>query len=153
MIFDRELIEAALALEMIPADGMPEMAQHALDAGLDGHAIRRLAALNQPTHFEIVPLLSKAKAEMGLCELSKAAAALRIGKSLASGILAQRTADNPLPLCCAEQFEWLWIKAGCPEELRSVGNLPDEIELAKMRGQTIAEIREWITERLRALGA
>jgi hypothetical protein len=153
MVFDRELIEAALALEMIQPAAMPELARDALEAGLDGRAIRHLAALEQPTYFEIVPLLSKAKEEMGLSELGKGEAALRIGKLLAGETLARRTADDPLPLCCAEQFEWLWVKAGYPEELGSVGNLPDEIELAKMRGQTIAQIREWVTERLRALGA
>ena len=153
MIFDRELIEAALALEMIAPEGMPEMARQALDAGLDGHAIRRLAALEQPTYSEIIPILSKAKLEMGLSELRKGEAALRMGRVLAEGILARRSADDPLPLSCADQFESLWIKAGYPEELRFVGNLPDEIELAKMRGQTITQIREWVTERLRALSA
>ena len=153
MIFDRELIEAALALEMIPPAAMPEMAKHALDASLDGPTIRQLAALEQPTDFEIVPLLSKAKLEMGLSELGEGEAGVQMGKLLAAQIMACRSADDPLPLCYAEQFEWLWIKAGYPEALRSVGNLPDEIELAKMRGQTIAQIREWVTERLRDLSA
>jgi hypothetical protein len=151
--FDRELIEAALALEMIPPAGMPELAREALEAGLDGRAIRPLAALERPTYLEVVPLLGEAKVEMGIREVTKGEAALRVGKELAAGILAHRTADDPLPLCCAEQFEWLWIKAGYPQELRSVGNLCDEIELAKMKGQTISQIRDCVTERLKALSA
>jgi hypothetical protein len=153
VVFDRQLIEAALALELIPPIGMPELAWDALEAGLDGRAIRHLAALEQPTYFEIAPLLSKAKAEMGLSEVTKGEAALRIGKLLAAEILARRTADNPLPLCCAKQFERLWVKAGYPQELRCVGNLCDEIDLAEMMGQTRSQIREWVTERLKALSA
>lgn len=153
MTFDRELIEAALALEMIPSSGMPELAWDALEAGLDGPTIRRLAALEQPTYFEVAPLLPKAKEEMGLREVAKGEAALRVGQELAAGILSHRTADDPLPLCCAKQSEWLWVKAGYPQELRSVGNLCDEIDLAKVKGQTISQIREWVTERLRALSA
>jgi hypothetical protein len=153
VIFDRQLIEAALVLEMIPPAGMPEMARDALEAGLDGPTIRHLATLEQPTYFEVAPLLPKAREEIGLREVTKSEAALRIGKELAAEILARRTADDPLPLCCAEQFEWLWVKAGYPQELRSVGNLCGEIDLAKTRGQTISQIREWVTERLRALSA
>ena len=153
MSFDRELIEAALVLEMIPASGMPELARDALEAGLDAATIRYIAALEQPTSFEVATLLPKAKEETGLREVTKGEAALRVGKELAAGILAHRTADDPLPLSCAEQFEWLWIKAGNPQELRSVGTLCDEIDLAKMKGQTISQIREWVTERLRALSA
>src|ERR1019366_267038 len=82
VVFDRQLIEAALALELIPPAGMPELAWDALEAGFDGRAIRHLAALEQPTYFEIAPLLSKAKAEMGLSEVTKGEAALRIGKLL-----------------------------------------------------------------------
>lgn len=153
MSFDRQLIEAALVLEMIPASGMPELARDALEAGLDGPTIRYIAALEQPASFEAATLLAKAKEEMGLREMTKGEAALRVGQELAAGILAHRTADDPLPLCCAEQFEWLWIKAGNPQELRSVGTLCDEIDLAKVKGQTISQIREWVTERLRALSA
>ena len=153
MSFDGELIEAALILEMIPASGMPGLAREALEAGLDGPTIRHLATLEEPAYSDVATLLSKAKEEMGFRAVTKGEAGLRIGKELAAGILAHRTADDPLPLCCAEQFEWLWIKAGYPQELRSVGNLCDEMDLAKMRGQTISQIREWVTERLRALGA
>jgi hypothetical protein len=149
--FDRELIEAALALEMIPPVGMPELGRHALEAGLDGPALRLMEALRAPTDSEIAPLLINAKAEMGLTEVSKGEAALRMAKLLAKEILAHCGVDNPLHLGCAKQFEWLWIKGGYPQELLSVGHLPGEIELAKMKGQTIAQIREWTLDRLKAL--
>jgi hypothetical protein len=151
--FDRELIEAALVLEMIPASGMQELARDALEAGLDGPTIRYIATLEQPTSFEVAALLTKAKEEMGLREVTKGEAALRVGKLLAKEILARCGADNPLHLGCAKQFEWLWIKGGHPQELGSLGTLCDEIDLAKVKGQTIAQIREWVTERLRALSA
>lgn len=43
MAFDREIIEVPLALELIGSSDMPKIAWDALEAGLDGPAIRRLA--------------------------------------------------------------------------------------------------------------
>jgi hypothetical protein len=53
MAFDRELIEAKLALDLIASADMPSVAveglEAGLEAGLDGPAIRRLAVLERPT--------------------------------------------------------------------------------------------------------
>ena len=99
----------------------------------------------------VATLLQKAKQEMGLQEVTKGEAARRVGKLLAKEILARCGGNNPLHLGCAKQFEWLWIKGGHSQELGSVGTLCHEIDLAKVKGQTISQIREWVTERLRAL--
>jgi hypothetical protein len=76
--FDRELVEARIALKLIASADMPKVAWDALEAGLDGRAIRRLAALVQPTYFEIAKVLPRAKQELGLKEISIGEAALRV---------------------------------------------------------------------------
>jgi hypothetical protein len=149
MAFDREFIEASLALGLIPSDAMPAVAWDALEAGLDGPAIRRLAALEQPTAVEVAEVLPKVKTEMGLMELTASQAALRIARQLAAEILKK----GEVALCCARQFEWLWIRAGFPQEIESVGTMNDDVQIAYAMGQTPSEVREWVTERLRALGA
>jgi len=53
MAFDREIIEATIALDLIPSEGMPAIAQDALEAGLDGRALVRLATLENPTYFQV----------------------------------------------------------------------------------------------------
>jgi hypothetical protein len=149
VIFDGELIEASLALGIIPPDGMPAVAWDALEAGLDGPAIRRLAAFENPTAFQVAEVLPKAKAEMRLTELGPGDASLRLARLLAAEIMAH----GEVNLCCAKQFEWLWIKAGFSRELESVGTMNDDIQIAYSMGQTPSEVREWLTERLRALSA
>jgi hypothetical protein len=147
--FDRELIEAKLALELIPSEDMPAVAWEALEAGLDGPGIARLAALECPTFFEVAEVLAKAKAEMGLVDLSAGEAALRIARRWAAEILER--GDDPLRH--TKEFESLWIKAGYPSEIQSVGNLDDEVWIAESTGQTQSQIRKWIVEKLRALSA
>ena len=49
--FDREQVEAKLALKLIANAAMPSIAWEALEAGLDGPATRRLASLEKPTYF------------------------------------------------------------------------------------------------------
>jgi hypothetical protein len=149
VIFDRELIEASLVLGLIPPDGMPAVAWDALEAGLDGPAIRRLAAFENPTAFQVAEVLPKAKVEMRLTELAPGEAALRLARLLAAEILKK----GEVALCCAKQFEWLWIRAGFPREIESVGTMNDAIQIAYSMGQTPSEVREWVTERLRALSA
>jgi hypothetical protein len=149
MTFDRELIEAKLALEMIPSEDMPAVAWDALEAGLDGPGIARLAALEHPTFFEVAEVLAKAKAEMALVDLSVCEAALRIARRWAAEIL-ERGED---PLRHTKEFWSLWIKAGYAQELQSVGNLDDEVWIAESMGQTRSEIRKWVLDRLRAFSA
>ena len=147
MPFDRELVEAKLALEMIPSQDMPSIAWDALEAGIDGRWIRRLGALERLTFFEVAEVLPKAKAEMGLGELPAGKAALIIAKRRAREIL-QSEED---PLRCTRDFESLWIRANYCDELATVGNLFDDVWIAESTGQTPAQIRKWITEKLKEL--
>ena len=55
--FDHDLVEAQLALQRIGTTDMPKLAWDALEAGLDGPATRRLAALHIPTFFELNQIL------------------------------------------------------------------------------------------------
>jgi len=145
--FDRELIEAQLALNEIPSKEMPRIAWDALEANLDGPAIRRLAALERPTAFQVAEVLPAAMREMGLSAISTGEGALRIGQRRASEIL-EKGED---PLASIRDFADLWIRAGYPSELRSVGNLHDEIWMAELTGQSESEIRKWVIERLKAI--
>lgn len=49
---------------------MPSIALDALEADIDGAAIRRLAALERPTYFEVAEILPRAMEEMGLVQIS-----------------------------------------------------------------------------------
>jgi hypothetical protein len=69
MPFDRELVEAHLALQRIGATDMPKLAWDALEAGLDGPATRRLAALHFPTFFQVREILPKVMQEWGLAQI------------------------------------------------------------------------------------
>jgi hypothetical protein len=144
--FDRDIIEAQLSLDLIGSSDMPKIAWDALEAGLDGPGIRRLAALDSPTYFEVRDVLTRAMQEMGLAKLSRSAAALRIAKDRARGIL-ERQED---PLKHVHDFQRLWIDAGYPKELASVGTLYDDVYIAS-RNQSDDTIHRWIVERLKEL--
>jgi len=124
-----------------------KIAWHALEAGLDGPGIRRLAALEHPTFFEVAEILPRASQEMGLSELAIGDAALRLASRCAKEILD----SGEDPLRHVRDFERLWIHADYPCELQSVGNLDDEVWVAQSCGQSEDKIREWVTARIKAL--
>lgn len=142
--FDRELVEAKLALELIPSAEMPKMAQDALEAGFDSPAVLRLAVLEQPTYFEVRDVLAQAVKDLGLSQLTKSEAALRIAKWLAKEVLS----SGKDPLSCIQEFQRLWICAGYPRELSSVGNLDDELFI---RNSSKADDRAFVTSKLSEL--
>ena len=146
MQFDREIIEAQLALDQIASSEMPKIAWDALEAGLDGHAIRRLAALDSPTYFEVRDVLPRAMQEMGLNNLTREEAALRLAKNRARKIL--ESGDDPMKH--TRDFERLWIDAGYPRALASVGDLYDEVYIAS---DTLSDdqIRDFIVRQLKDL--
>jgi hypothetical protein len=144
--FDRDTIEAQLSLDLIGSSDMPKVAWDALEAGLDGPGIRRLAALNSPTFFEVRDVLPRAMEEMGLAKLDRSAAAVRLAKHRAKEIL--ESGDDPLKH--TRDFERLWIIADYPSELCSVGTLYDDVYIAT-GNQPDDKIREWIVERLKEM--
>jgi hypothetical protein len=75
MPFDRELVEAQLALQRIGTTDMPKLAWDALEAGLDGPATRRLAALHSPTFFEVREILPRLLLEWGMAQVPREQAA------------------------------------------------------------------------------
>ena len=147
MPFDREIVEARLALKLIDSGQMPTLAVDALEAGLDGPAIRRLAALVQPTWFEVNEVLENAAREMKLEHVAISEAARRLMLQRAQEIL-HGVSD---PLRSTRLFEQLWIRAGYPADLSKFGTLDDEVHVAKSMGRSEQEIHEWLTQRLKEL--
>jgi hypothetical protein len=143
MPFDRELLEARLALDLIASADWPKVAQDAMEAGVDGPATLRLAVLEKPSFFEIRDLLPRVTEEMRLSGLSKGIAAERIAKSLAGEILN----SGKDPLRYLRELEWLYIKSDYAKEVRPVGTLDDEVYISCT---TAAGKREFVRARLRA---
>lgn len=81
MSFDREQIEARIALDLIASVDMPQIAQDALEAGFDGPATLRLAILERPTYFEVAEVLPRVLNELGLAQIPIGVAALRVAKA------------------------------------------------------------------------
>jgi hypothetical protein len=121
---------------------MPKIAWDALEANLDGPAIRRLAALNKPTYFEIAEVLPRAMEEMQLARIEVGEAATRIAKYLVSQIL-QSGVD---PITRTNELQWLWIRAGYPSELQEIGTLYDDASVWSSMGTSDKKIRRQIVE-------
>lgn len=147
MPFDPRAIEAKLALNRISTVDMPKLACDALEAGLDGPAIRRLASLEFPTFFQIREVLPQAMNEMGLSSMRKEKAALRLAMLRAREILNSHA--DPFPHLA--DFAHLWSEADYCRELEDYGNLHDEVYIAKLSGQPEEEIRAWLLQRLNRL--
>jgi len=119
--FDSQLVEAKLALKMIGPEEMPSLAWDALEAGLDGPFIRRLAALVNPSGWETAQIESAFMAEACMERISEVAASLRIARRLADRILS----EGLDPLAYTRDFYLLWYRAGYPAEMQEVGSLDD----------------------------
>ncbi len=145
MPFNRELVEAQLTLGLISSTDMPKLAWDALEADLDGKAIRRLSAFVQPTPFEVAEVLPKAMEEMSLSHLSIEEAALRLAKLRAAEILK----EGLDPFRYTREFEGLWIRTDYSKALEEVGTLKDDVFVARERGQSETLISEWLLQRLR----
>jgi hypothetical protein len=143
--FDRQLLEAKLALNLIASADMPLIALDALEAGIDGTATRRLAALERPTYFEVAEVLPRVMKEWEIVQIPIGEAALRMARDIAQDIL--RSGEDPLRYI--RDFEGLWIRADYAKELSSLGTLDDEVSIAQSNGQSLVLIREWVTDRLR----
>ena len=80
MPFDREQIEAKLALNLIASTDMPQVAKDALEAGIEGPATLRLAVLERPSYFEVAEVLPRVLKELGLAQITIGEAALRLAR-------------------------------------------------------------------------
>ena len=149
MPFDREIIEARLALDLISSNEMPKIAWDALEAGLDGPAIRRLAALEKPTWFQVREVLPQAAKEMQLAKVPIGEGAYRIARQHAQEIL-ETGAD---PTRYTRELEYLCVRAGWPKELSGYGALDDDVYIARANGRPETEIRAWLIQRLKELVA
>lgn len=139
MAFDPKLVEAKLALQRVGPEELPNLACDALEAGLDGPWIRRLASLINPSGWETDQILPKFMAETGLCQLTRAEASLRVARDLATRILSQ----DLDPLSFAGDFLRLWIDADYMDVLQKAGCLDDRIAIADALGQTEDELRDY----------
>jgi len=142
--FDSQLVEAKLALNMVGPEEMPSLAWDALEAGLDGPFIRRLAALVNPSGWETDQIESAFMAEAGMKRISAGEASIRIARQLAIRILS----EGRDPLEHTRNFELLWIRAEHPAEIQEAGCLDD----AKA-WMTDAELREHARSVVLALAA
>ncbi len=116
-----------MALNRIGTTDLPKLAWDALEAGLDGPATRRLAALHFPTFFQVREILPKVLDEWNLQQIPKQQAALRLAKRRAREILQ----SNSDPLKHANDFNHLWVEAGYCAELADYGELSDEVYIAR----------------------
>jgi len=139
--FDRDQIEARLALNLIASADMPQIAWDALEAGLDGPATRRLAALEHPTYFEVAEVFPRVRQELGLTEITVGQAALRVAKQIARDILDK--GDDPLRH--VQTFESLWVRSGYAKDIQALGTMHDDVWIAQSMGRSDEQIRSWAT--------
>ena len=138
MAFDRDQIEARLALDLIASADMPQIAWDALEAGLDGKAVRRLAVLENPTYFEVAEVLPRVMQELELAQIPTAEAAVRVARKIAKDVL--NSGDDPLEHI--RDFWSLWIRSDYTHEISGLGTLYDDVYVARSRGRSDEEIRE-----------
>ena len=145
MAFDKRIIEAKLALGMIPPEGLPPLAWDALEAGLDGNAVRRMAALDRPTGFETDALLSRFMEQTELGEISVEIASARLTQALVRRILR----DGSDPLRFTAELEGWWIRALYPEQLACLGLIDEDVQVDRYYQKSEDSTRLWVLERLR----
>jgi hypothetical protein len=138
--FDRDQVEATLALNLIASSDMPQIACDALEAGFDGKAIRRLAVLEKPTYFEVAEILPRVMQELELKQIPTGEAALRVARKIARDILS--SGDDPLSH--VRDFEFLWIQSGYQAEICELGTMYDEVYVAQSMGRSDEETRDWV---------
>jgi hypothetical protein len=153
MAFDRQYIAARLALGEIRP--LQCLAWEALEADVDGPAILRLAAADEPfSEYERLVVFPQAIQQMGLPSLTAAEAASVLARRKASEILEQGLD----PLLYTSEFYGLWSQSGYCEELSGIGSASDGVDdnLAlegEWSGISREELRDWMPVELRKLVA
>lgn len=147
MPFDKKLVEANLTLRRIGAEDLPSLACDALEAGFDGPATRRLAALVSPNFFAVEKILPAAMQEWEVHPVSVETAAIRLAKKRAKEIL--ESGDDPLKH--TGHFEWLSMQSEYCEELAVLGFFVEDVYVAKELGHSLDGVRERMNEELKVL--
>jgi len=107
---------------------LPDVACDALELGLDGPAIRRLASLQKPSYFGVGDLFEKALQEMGIEQWSKRDAAVFLAKEIGRDVLAGKKE----PLAGADEIWELCVAADYPKELAIFGGLDQEFDTPQL---------------------
>ena len=98
------------------------LAADALEAGLDGPTIRRVAGLIQPSGYETDHLTAAFMSEVCLAEISKKAAYARLVQTCAREII-ETSAD---PLCSTRKLYDLWVAAEYPDIFEDIALFDDD---------------------------
>jgi hypothetical protein len=122
MPFDPATFEAEVALKLIPTERLPMVAQDALEAGVDGPHVLRMAILEPVAGWGIDQQLPHMLAELGCQQVSLKEAALRLARRRAQRI--RETGEDPLP--SIPYFHQPMLAADYPEELIDLGYLDDD---------------------------
>jgi hypothetical protein len=118
-------------LGKLPYSELPDLACNALELGIDGPSIRRLASLQKPSYFEVGHLFEQALREMGFRQWSKRDAAVFLSKAIGREVLAGQKeplsgADEIWELCCAGDYR---------QELLVFGQLDQEFQIPQLLGE------------------
>jgi hypothetical protein len=142
MPFSPRIVEARLALKLIRPEQFPALAIDALEAGLDGPVIRRLAGLIQPTGYEVDLYVERFMTEAGLAHVPTETAAFRLAQEIARDTL--RT--NADPLRVTRELERLWIATDYAHSISQLGTLDDDVYLLGQPDEARKMVRECLQE-------
>lgn len=126
MPFSPRIVEARLAVKLIRPEQFPPLAMDALEAGLDGPVIRRLAGLIQPTGYEVDMYVERFMTEAALVHISTETAAFRLAQEIARDTL--RTSDDPLAV--TGDLYRLWVATGYAASIIDLGTLDDDFYIS-----------------------
>ncbi|MCU1270051.1 MAG: hypothetical protein JWN74_1345 [Acidobacteriaceae bacterium] len=115
-------------LEKISFPELPAFAWDALELGFDGQSIRRLAALDKPSYFQIGNLFEQVVEETGIAQMSKTDAALFLAKEIAKEILS----GQKDPLQGAYEIFLLGYPADFPDAIVVFGALDQEFDIPQI---------------------
>ena len=124
MPFDPPTFEAELALNLIPTEQLPALAQDALEAGFAGPHIVRMAIMQPTDGWAIDQALPPMLEELGCHSITPKEAALWLAHQRAKLIL--ETGEDPLP--SLSYFYRLMLSADYPKELIDLDYLKDDCD-------------------------